>query len=257
MVKAILFDLDDTLLWDEKSVKLAFEETCKIAEEKYSIDPVALEEKVRDTARDLYASYDTFSFTKKIGINPFEALWGEFDDKGKEFQRLNEIAPNYRVEAWTKGLQKLGVDDEVLGEQLADSFPVKRKKNPVVYEETYEILDELKNAYSLLLLTNGSPDVQQTKLELTPKLKCYFEHIVISGEFGSGKPDPAIFEYALNKLVVDKDEVLMVGDNLNTDILGANRAGIPSVWINRKQKERVEISPTYEIENLSELIEIV
>jgi putative hydrolase of the HAD superfamily len=49
----------------------------------------------------------------------------------------------------------------------------------------------------------------------------------------------------------------MVGDNLMTDILGANRAGIKSVWINRHQKERNEVIPTYEIQHLRELFTIL
>ena len=49
----------------------------------------------------------------------------------------------------------------------------------------------------------------------------------------------------------------MVGSNLMTDILGANRAGIKSVWVNRHNKERNEVIPTFEITHLGELFEIV
>ena len=56
---------------------------------------------------------------------------------------------------------------------------------------------------------------------------------------------------------LDKDEVLMVGDNLMTDILGASRVGIKSVWINRHDKERNEVLPTYEIKHLEELFPIL
>src|SRR5690625_4096986 len=111
VVKAILFDLDDTLLWDEKSVWEAFKATCLLAEKKYNIDPDILEENVRIHARELYASYETFPFTKMIGINPFEGLWGDFPDEGKDFQKLGELAPAYRKEAWTRGLKESGVDD--------------------------------------------------------------------------------------------------------------------------------------------------
>src|SRR5690606_24629549 len=110
--------------------------------------------------------------------------------------------------------------------------------------------------YKLLLLTNGSPDLQNTKLTITPEIAPYFDQIVISGGFGKGKPDPSIFEHALQLMEVDKDEVLMVGDNLMTDILGANQTGIKSVWINRHQKERTEVVPTYEINHLEGLFDI-
>jgi putative hydrolase of the HAD superfamily len=253
VIKAILFDLDDTLLWDEKSVKEAFRLTCLLAENKYGIDSDILEEKVRENARELYASYETYSFTKMIGINPFEGLWGDFPDEGEEFQKLKELAPNYRKEAWTRGLKDAGVDDPAFGQELAEAFPANRRKSAFVYEDTFAVLDQLKDEYRLLLLTNGSPDLQQTKLEITSELVSYFEHIVISGDFGKGKPDPAIFIHALEQLGVENEEALMVGDNIMTDILGASRADIASVWVNRHGKEHSDVVPTYEVSNLEEL----
>ncbi|MGE7215181.1 HAD family hydrolase [Priestia koreensis] len=257
MIKAVIFDLDDTLLWDQKSVQIAFEETCKVAQEKYGVDPNQLEDAVRKEARDLYSSYETYSFTQLIGINPFEGLWGEFSDDHESFQKMKELVPSYRKEAWTRGLQAIGIDDPTFGEELAERFPLERRKHPFVYEETFEVLSQLKGNYQLLLLTNGSPHLQNTKLTITPEIRPYFDHVIISGDFGRGKPDPAIFEHALEKLGIEKEEALMVGDNLMTDILGANRAGIRSVWINRHQKERNEVIPTYEITHLEELLGIL
>ncbi|WP_048718144.1 HAD family hydrolase, partial [Bacillus sp. 522_BSPC] len=80
---------------------------------------------------------------------------------------------------------------------------------------------------------------------------------VISGDFGKGKPDPSIFEHAVSLLGVDKSECLMVGDNLMTDIKGANKTGIKSVWINREHVEKKEIQPTYEIHDLHDLLPIL
>src|SRR5699024_381256 len=257
MLKAIMFDLDDTLLWDKKSIAEAFKSTCNIAETRYAVDPVKLEERVRRNARTLYASYDTYDFTQMIGINPFEGLWGNFSDEGDSFHQLKKIAPTYRKEAWTRGLKDLGIDDPEFGYVLAETFPTKRKESPFVYDDAFAVLDQLKGKYKLLLLTNGSPDLQQTKLELTPELAPYFEHIVISGAFGKGNPDPSIFEHALKLLSVEKDEALMVGDNLNTDILGASLAGIDSVWINREQKEKTDVAPTFRITQLQELLALI
>ncbi|KAB2330147.1 HAD family hydrolase [Cytobacillus depressus] len=257
MIKAIFFDLDDTLLWDQKSVKEAFCATCKVAEERYGLDPVQFEEAVREEARNLYASYQTYPLTQMIGINPFEGLWGNFLDEHDDFRLMNEIVPSYRKDAWTLGLKKMGIDDPGFGFVLAERFPEERRKNPFVYEETFQVLDALKGKYKLLLLTNGSPDLQKTKLTITPEIAPYFDHIVISGDFGKGKPDPSIFEHALSQVGLHKDEVMMVGDNLMTDILGANRAGIKSVWINRNENKRNEIIPTYEIKHLEELYHII
>ena len=257
MIEAIFFDLDDTLLWDQKSVKEAFTSTCLLASEKFNIDPDELESSVREEARKLYSSYDTFEFTQMIGINPFEGLWGNFLDDTDDFRKLKEIVPQYRKEAWRNGLMGCEVDDEEFAEFLAERFPEERRRKPFVYEDSFSVLDQLKGKYKLLLLTNGSPDLQNTKLTITPELVPYFDEIIISGAFGRGKPDPTIFEHALSLLHIKKEAALMVGDNLMTDILGAKRAGIRSVWINRHDKERNEVIPDYEINHLSELMSLL
>ncbi|WP_342505688.1 HAD family hydrolase [Sporosarcina sp. FSL K6-2383] len=259
MITTLIFDLDDTLLWDKKSVATAFRKTCeRAAQVRDGVDPIELEEAVRAEARELYATYDTYEFTKMIGINPFEGLWGVFDDAGESFQKMKEIVPGYRRETWTKGLQRVGIEDVELGSELAELFPAERKKRPFLYEETFRVLDKLKGKYQLALLTNGSPSLQQTKLEITPEIAPYFDHIVISGAFGKGKPDMSIFHHVLETCGITADEALMVGDNLMTDILGASRVGMRSVWINREGMELAEGStPTYEIDNLEKLFAIL
>ncbi|MCR6111814.1 HAD family hydrolase [Bacillus sp. A301a_S52] len=256
-MKAIFFDLDDTLLWDEKSVKKAFELTCQYAASKYDLDVDALEQAVRNSAQELYSRYDTFNFTKMIGINPFEGLWGKFNDPGPQFNKMKEIVPTYRREAWTQGLKKLGIDDPLLGKELGERFPEERKKVPFLFDDALTVLGELHGKYKLLMLTNGSPELQNTKLTITPELTPYFDKIIISGEFGKGKPDRAIFDYALKVMNVSASDTLMVGDNLNTDILGANETGITSVWLNRFNKETSQIQPNYEIKELSELFPLL
>ncbi|WP_066195435.1 MULTISPECIES: HAD family hydrolase [Gracilibacillus] len=257
MTKTIIFDLDDTLLWDKKSVKTAFEKTCQLAAEKYDMDPEQLEKAVREQARTLYQGYETYEFTQMIGVNPFEALWGNFLDDHTYFKEMAAIVPDYRKQAWTNGLKQIGIDDETLGTYLAEQFPEKRKESPFVYEETYAVLKKLQPDYQLIMLTNGSPDLQNTKLTITPELRPYFDHIIISGDFGRGKPDPAIFKHVLEVAGVTNEEALMVGDNLMTDILGANRTGIKSVWINHEGKTAEDVKPTYEISRLEELLEVL
>jgi putative hydrolase of the HAD superfamily len=260
MIKAIFFDLDDTLLWDNQSIQESFDNTCKAAQENYDLDPKQLEEAVRSAARELYATYESYEFTKMIGINPFEGLWGDFlEGEHEGFRQLEKVAPTYRKEAWTQGLKALGVDDSSFGAELAETFRSERRNKPLVYDETYKVLDELKGSYQLLLLTNGSPDLQKTKLDGVPDLVPYFDHIVISGDFGRGKPDPSLFNHALGLLQLKPEEVVMVGDKLTTDILGASRVGMHSVWINRENHQRDDsiAVPHYEINNLEEIYEII
>lgn len=258
-LKAILFDLDDTLLWDERSVREAFHETCLIAAQETGVKPKELEEAVRNEARALYESYETFPFTKMIGINPFEGLWANFTGGDQaEFRQLEQLAPVYRKESWRRGLLKLGIDREDLAEQLAAQFGVERRSRPHVYEETMDTLRQLQGKYKLLLLTNGCPALQQEKLDGVPELTPFFDEIIISGNFGKGKPDPSIFEHALSKLGVKPEESMMVGDKLTTDIRGALSAGIQAVWINREHKTNNETyAPDHEITHLSELDQLI
>lgn len=252
---AVLFDLDDTLLWDERSVEEAFETTCQAAAEGAGINASSLLTAVRNEARSLYESYDTFAFTKMIGINPYEGLWANFTEGDQpEFRRLQELAPVYRKESWRRGLKSLGVDNDELAGELAERFAAERRKRPYVYDETFDVLKELQGNVKLLLLTNGSPDLQQEKLDGVPELAPFFDHIVISGKFGKGKPDASIFTHALGLLGIQPENAVMVGDKLTTDIKGGNAAGLTTVWINRTDRPKdPAIVPDYEIQSLTEL----
>lgn len=259
-LKAVLFDLDDTLLWDERSVKEAFEATCLAAKDKYPrLDPEELELSVRKEAKLLYEGYETFPFTKMIGINPFEAFWAHFSEGEHEmFRKLEQQSPAYRVEAWTRGLLGAGVDDSELGRELAQRFPVERRKRSLVYEETFQLLDGLKGRVKLLLLTNGAPDLQREKIAGVQDLESYFDHIVISGVHGEGKPAESIFRHAMKLLEIEPEEGLMVGDKLTTDILGSNRVGMPNVWINHHGVALTEdIVPVHQVADLKELIALI
>ncbi|MEK5233247.1 HAD family hydrolase [Lysinibacillus sp. FSL K6-0232] len=257
-INTIIFDLDDTLLWDKKSVKTAFEKTCDYAATVHHVNADELEEAVRTEARTLYEGYETYDYTVLIGINPFEGLWGSFDDPTDSFQKMKEIAPAYRAAAWTNGLAALGIEDAAFGAELGERFVAERKVSPFLYEDTFAVLDALKGKYQLILLTNGAPSLQNLKLEITPEIAPYFDHIIISGDFGKGKPDAAIFEHVMEKVGITADDAIMVGDNLNTDILGSSRVGMRNVWINRENNVvNGAVTPTYEVDSLTALLELV
>jgi putative hydrolase of the HAD superfamily len=257
--QAIWFDLDDTLLWDERSVREAFEATCRTASERTGTNPQQLELAVREEARGLYESFETFPFTKLIGINPFEGLWANFTGgEHPMFRKLQELAPGYRRAAWTQGLKRLGIDDSELGQQLAEQFPRERRLRPIVYDSTFRVLKELRSDYKLLLLTNGSPDLQQEKLDGAPELAGYFDHIVISGNFGEGKPAATLFHHALNLLGMKPEECIMIGDKLTTDILGSNTIGMPNIWIDHHgDQSNNHIIPKHRVSKLEEVLPVI
>lgn len=258
-LKAVLFDLDDTLLWDDRSVEEAFAATCAEAAKTVNVNAVELEAAVRKEARSLYESFDTFPFTKMIGINPFEGLWANFTEgENENFRKLQKLAPGYRTESWTRGLAALGVEDRELGHKLGEMFAAERRSRPYVYEETFRVLDALKGSYQLLLLTNGSPDLQKEKLAGVPAIASYFDHIVISGEFGQGKPAVSIFKYAMGLLGIEAEEGIMIGDKLTTDILGSGSVGMRNIWINHHGLQSGdEIKPVFEVTRLHDILPII
>lgn len=258
-IKAIIFDLDNTLLWDERSIQEAFEATCESATTSVNVNPSELEREVRASSERLFREMACYDYAKMIEVTHLEALWGRFDAKEyPTFLELAQLAPEFQTNAWTQGLLELGINYPELGETLALRFAKERRERPLVYEATFEVLQILRPKYQLLLLTNGAPDLQQEKVDSIQGLADYFDHILISGVFGRGKPDPSIFEHALQLLDVTAEEALMVGDNLDTDIKGAAAVGIRSVWINHHQRTAPPHNlPSHEIAALQDLLAIV
>ncbi|OMP65955.1 HAD family hydrolase [Domibacillus epiphyticus] len=259
MKKAIFFDLDDTLLDDKKSIQTAFDITCGELAEKYSKDAACIEHHVRAAARAQYETYSFYPVTVSIGINPFEGLWGDFGDVHyKPFRDMGEQIADYQLKTWQNGLAAAEIPS-LESEWARERFRNVRRESPFVYEETFDVLDKLREkGYRLLLLTNGAPSLQLEKLTMTAELVPYFEHILISGNFGFGKPEKAIFDHALKLINAAPDEVLMVGDNQGTDILGATRTGIQSVWIDHGEGKVIEgANPHHTIGRLQDILSLV
>jgi putative hydrolase of the HAD superfamily len=257
--KALFFDLDDTLLDDKKSIQTAFDVTCSEIAVKYEKEAGEIEKHVRAAAHAQYETYSFYPVTVSIGINPFEGLWGNFGDVHYgPFRDMGENIVDYQLKTWQNGLAAAGIPS-LEAEWARERFRTVRRESPFVYEETFAVLDKLRGkGYRLLLLTNGAPSLQLEKLTMTPELVSYFDHILISGNFGFGKPEKAIFDHALKLMNVEAEDALMVGDNQGTDILGATRAGIESVWINHGEGRIIDgANPHHTIGRLKEILTIV
>jgi len=109
----------------------------------------------------------------------------------------------------------------------------------------------------MLLITNGLAEVQHPRFAAASIHDCFAE-IVISGEVGLAKPDPAIFDFAFERIGRPaKERVLMVGDNLGSDILGGANYGIDTCWYNPEGTPNGHgVEPTYEIRELQEILEL-
>lgn len=100
---------------------------------------------------------------------------------------------------------------------------------PHLMEGTMKVLDALKDRYTLGIISNGFSDTQSVKLK-NCKIDHYFKYVITSESAGSRKPDPAIFQHAMELSNTAVDEVIMIGDNLSTDIAGARAAGWQAIW---------------------------
>ncbi|MDF2152567.1 pyrimidine 5'-nucleotidase [Vibrio sp. CAU 1672] len=117
-----------------------------------------------------------------------------------------------------------------------------------------ELVDALQGKARMGIITNGFTELQAVRLERTG-MTDYFDHVVISEQVGVAKPDLGIFSYALEQMGNPcKSRVLMVGDNLHSDILGGNNFGIETCWLNAHGARGDEaIAPSYTVNSLSEL----
>ena len=117
-----------------------------------------------------------------------------------------------------------------------------------------ELIDALTGQAQLGIITNGFTELQQVRLERTG-FRDAFSPLVISEQVGLAKPDPGIFEHALELMgQPPREQVLMVGDNPHSDILGGLNAGLHTCWLNPAGKPVPEgISPHYQVSSLHEL----
>ncbi|WP_342561319.1 HAD family hydrolase [Paenibacillus sp. FSL R7-0345] len=126
-------------------------------------------------------------------------------------------------------------------------------------KDAVEILDYCRErGYIMGLVTNGKKDLQDGKIDLL-RLRGYFKEIVISGEAGISKPDPAIYRLALDRLGTSAEQTLFIGDHPVNDIWGAGKAGMDTIWLKRNHPwdERLDVTPWRTIDELDELKQIL
>jgi 2-haloacid dehalogenase len=117
-----------------------------------------------------------------------------------------------------------------------------------------EAVEALSKKYRLFLASNGTASVQKGRMT-SANLYRFFEVVFVSQELGANKPSIEFFERAFAQIPgLDKEKTMMVGDSLTSDILGGNRAGILTCWVNPGHAPgNLEIVPDYEIESIAQL----
>jgi putative hydrolase of the HAD superfamily len=154
-------------------------------------------------------------------------------------------------------------DERILRQALVNLFTVTQAHwlPEVDAKPTLQTLRML--GYRLGLISNASDDTDVQSLVDKAGLRLYFEVIVTSAALGIRKPNPKIFQTALDQLGASPFRTAMVGDTLGADVLGARNAGLYSIWITRRADNAANrahadtIQPDLRITSLSELPEVL
>jgi len=252
-ITTIFFDLDDTLMVEMASEEAAFLAACATAQTRRGVEPARLYQAVARRAEELWRASGAYDYGERIGFAWWEGMWSTFEGRAPELKTLREWRPTYHHESWRLALADLGVDDPALADELSDIYKRERMKRHVVFDETEEVLEDLRRDFRLAMLTNGAEDIQQKKIDGSG-LAHYFEEILITGALGIGKPHPRPFQTLFERMGVTSRETAMVGDSLSSDVRGALNAGALAVWLNRDgSPAHEEFAPDIEIRNLTEL----
>lgn len=224
-------------------------------------------------------------FNKKISDVFFDldhTLWDFDKNSALAFQRvflrhninlklpvfINEYEP-INLKYWRKFRQETISKEELRRGRLTEVFAVFKMKFPIeiiddiansyleelprdnhLFAGTFETLDYLSNNYNLHIITNGFEKVQHSKLQ-NSGIQKYFSTVTTSEDAGAKKPHPLIFERALIKAEAVPQKSVMIGDSLEADIIGAQNAGMNTLFFNYR-KENIE----YPIKSISKLLEI-
>ena len=221
--KYLLFDLDDTLLDFGKAQILAFKKL--------------LEDENIEYGDELFEQYETIN----------KSLWRSFE-RG---EISNKVVTSER---FIRFFALFGI--EVDGSEVDNRFRSYLAEGNQLFEGIVEMLEKLSLTHKLYIASNGIGITQHTRLK-NNNLNKYFDKIFISEEIDSKKPDREFFDIILKEVgVEDKGEVLMIGDTLTSDILGANNVGIDSCLVDIHGIENSEINPTYKIAKTIDLLNI-
>ena len=249
----LLFDLDDTLVVEERAAVATFAATAQLARPRDALDPARLALAARTRARELWRAAPTYPYCLRVGISSWEGLWCRFEGDDASVRALRSWAPDYRQRSWKLALADQGVRDDELAAELGERFGIERRRRHEAFADAVSVLSEARRSHRLGLVTNGASCLQREKLAGSG-LAGLFDAVVVSGDLGVGKPDPHVFQHALALLDGDPGEATMVGDSLTRDVDGAIAAGLRAIWVNRFGRPRPAERPdVVEIAALTEL----
>lgn len=196
---------------------------------------------------------------KELGIPSFEKFIESFDHVNFQLWDWYNVGKidkdNLRKERFPRIFSRAGGKAEAIPVGFEEDFMHRTSSKPHVFPYSKEILEYLKGKYKIHVITNGFNESQAKKMK-SSGLDGFFELVVTSETTGYKKPDPRIFQFALDQLKTEAKHCLMIGDNPDSDILGAQRVNIDQVFFNPEGKS-IDLQPTYTIAHLRELEDLL
>ena len=235
--KLVLMDLDDTLFDYSKAEKLAFRNTF---EEMGFFEESKMEKDKRERIyKEIKERY------KVINLQ----LWKDLENGVVDKNRLKVVRFEKIIDEF---------DLKYSSEKMSEIYLKKLGEGIFPFEATEKLCKYLHSKYKVGIITNGIKEVQYPRIKNSVIAK-YIDKIIVSDEVGVNKPDKKIFEHAVNYFgILDKNEVIMIGDSLGADIKGGQNSGIDTCWVNLKNNVNdTGIIPKYEVTKLEQLFEIL
>lgn len=225
MIKTVLLDLDDTILDFKKAEAEALKKTLI----SMGIEP-------KDTTIKIYSQINE-GFWKKLELGLIERsklLTERFDVLFKE----------------------IGVEKS--GEVAWNTYEALLSNGHFFIDGAVEALEKIKDNYDLYIVSNGTASVQEKRIK-SADISKYFKEIFISQKIGYNKPRIEFFEACFKQIPdFNKDETIIVGDSLTSDIQGGINAGIHTCWFNlRGNLGRDDIVPEYTIYKITQLPDLL
>jgi putative hydrolase of the HAD superfamily len=154
-------------------------------------------------------------------------------------------------------LDQLGIQDPDLAQEMAHAFTEAQLSSIEAFPGAIDAVRTLRDrGVKLALITNGEAAEQRrkiTRFDLDP----LFDTVIVEGEFGVGKPDPAVYHHALDALGATPQDAWMVGDNLEWEVAVPKQLGLYTVWVDFEGKglpASARVQPDRIIHNLAELV---
>ena len=219
--------------------------------------------------------YDFSGNSREAYIAVYNQL--DYDRWFRSFEHYYEIYEEYNLRLWalyaegkitkehlnaerySHPLRVVGAPDpEAIGAQFWDEAMKRLPLGSRLMPHAKEILTYLRPKYKMYILSNGFTELQSRKMQ-SAGIAHYFDGMILSEDIGVNKPNPAIFTHALQVAESTTEESLMIGDNYEVDIEGAQRVGIDQVFYNISKKDLnpEHPQPTFTITSLLELKEIL